>query len=247
VLEALARAGRGGASVERVLLADEPGALGWWRDRAAEAARSVGAVVARGPRTALDRIAGGAAHQGVAARLAARRFEALDDVLAGEQPPSLLVLVDGVEDPRNLGAIIRTAAAAGAAAVLVPERRCAAVGPACAKAAAGALERVRLARVKNVHRALEALREAGVWTVGLEVGARTPWTEADLRRPTCLVVGGEEAGLSRLARERCDTLVGLPMSSGVESLNASAAAAIVLFEAVRQRRGASGAPATVPE
>lgn len=224
-----------GLPLDHVWVADEPATLGWWRPLDRDA-RRLGAIVSRSPRSALDRLAGGAVHQGVVARAAEGRLAELEDILDGCRDPALFVLADGIEDPRNLGALIRSAAAAGCDGVLLPERRSAGLTPTTAKAAAGALARVPLGRVKNVQRALEALGERSIWTVGLEAGAPPLWS-VDLARPTCLVVGGEGRGLSRLARERCDALAGIPLERGVESLNAAVAAAVALFEAVRQRGG----------
>jgi len=219
---------------ERIWVADDPAGRAWWSRGPAALAQAAHVPVLFVPRAALDRMAAGqAAHQGVIARAAAIPLREPEELMDAE-PGALLVLVDGVEDPRNLGAIIRSASGAGATGVLLPERRVAGLGPACAKASAGALRRMPLARVKSVQRALEGLSRAGIWTVGLAAGERPVW-ETDLRRPTCLVIGGEERGLSRLARERCDDLAGIPMSSSLESLNASVAASIALFEAVRQR------------
>lgn len=232
---ALAEAIAEGLPLDRVWVSDEPGILAWWRAHEG-AARDLGAVIARSPRSVLDRLAGGAVHQGILGRLAEGRLVEMEDILAGAASPALLILADGVEDPRNLGALIRSAAAAGCDGVLLPERRSAGLTPTTAKAAAGALARVPIGRVKNVQRALESLAESGIWTVGLEAGAKPLWT-LDLARPTCIVVGGEGRGLSRLARERCDQLGGIPLQRGVESLNTSVAAAIALFEAVRQRSG----------
>ena len=223
-----------GTPIDRVWVSDDGATMSWWRPLDA-AARALGAVITRAPREALDRLAGGAVHQGILARVSQARVVALEDVLDASPPPTLLVLADGVEDPRNLGAIVRAAAAAGSDCVVLPERRAAGLTPSAAKAAAGALGRIPLARVKNVQRALEAMAERDVWTVGLVAGAVPIW-EIDLARPTCLIVGGEGGGLSRLARERCDLVAGIPLARGVESLNAATAIAVALFEAVRQRR-----------
>lgn len=186
----------------------------------------------------LDRLAPGVAHQGIAARVTEATFREPDDLLRNAPAPALVVLVDGVEDPRNLGAIVRSAAAAGAGGLLLPERRTAPLGPAAAKASAGTLRILPVARVKNAVRGLEMLAEAGIWTVGLAAGGRPLW-DLDLVRPTCLVLGAEGAGLSRLVRERCDEIGGLPLHPGVDSLNVSVAAGIALFEALRQRAASS--------
>lgn len=203
------------------------------------AAREAGAVVQDAPRHRLDRLAEGAAHQGVAARVAPRPLLALDELLAGlsGRDEVLLVLLDRVEDPRNLGAIVRSAAAAGADGVLVPERRSAGLTPGAAKTAAGALERIPIARVGSVAQAVSRLQDAGLRCVGLDAEGRTAWSGPDLGGRLCLVVGAEDRGLSRLVRERCDELVSFPLAAGVESLNAAVAASLALYEAVRQREG----------
>jgi 23S rRNA (guanosine2251-2'-O)-methyltransferase len=232
---------RDGDIPERIWVAEDPACRAWWSRGPATLAQAAHVPVLFVPRAALDRlVAGQAVHQGVVARAAAVLLCDLEELVDGAAG-TLLVLVDGIEDPRNLGAVIRSAAGAGATGVLLPERRVAGLGPACAKAAAGALRRVPLARVKSVQRALERLSRAGIWTVGLAAGARPVW-ETDFVRPTCLVIGGEERGLSRLARERCDDLAGIPMASGLDSLNASVAASVALFEAVRQRGRAPERP-----
>ncbi len=217
------------------MVCDEGGAIAWFGREGGDEARRRGVPVARVPRIALDRLAGGAAHQGIAARVTLASLMGLDELLAAAARPALLLLVDGVEDPRNLGAILRSAAAAGAGGVLLPERRVAPLGPACAKASAGTIRLVRLARVKSPVRGLEALRDAGIWTVGLSAGGES-LHDVDLARPTCLVVGGEGSGLTRLVRERCDVVAGLPLAPGVDSLNAAVAAGVALYEALRQRR-----------
>lgn len=184
----------------------------------------------------LDRLVPGTAHQGIVARVAPHAYAELDDILAaarGDDP--LLVLLDEVTDPHNLGAIIRTAEAAGAHGVVIPRRRAAAVTPAVVKASAGAIEFVPVARVGNLAVTIDALKEKGIWVVGADASARQTIWDAPLDGPLALVVGGEDKGLGRLVREKCDLLVKLPMAGRVNSLNASVAAALVLFEAVRRR------------
>ena len=146
------------------------------------------------------------------------------------------MVLDGIEDPQNVGAILRTVDAAGATGVVRQTRRAAPLDGAAAKASAGAVHHVPVADVVNIARAIEELKEAGVWTVGLDAEAKTPYYELDLTVPTALVVGAEGHGLRRLVRERCDFVAAIPMAGHVSSLNVSAAAAIVLFDAVRQRR-----------
>ncbi len=188
----------------------------------------------------LDRLAGGAAHQGVVATVRALDTYAVADLVAVRTPPLVLVL-DGIEDPRNLGAIARTLDAAGGSGLVVPERRAAPVTGAAVKASAGALVHVPLAPVVNLPRALEELKAAGVWTIGLEAEADQSLYDLDLRLPSAFVIGGEGRGLHRLVRERCDWRAALPMRGRVSSLNVSVAAAVALFEAVRQRSAAAPA------
>jgi len=179
------------------------------------------------PREALDRACHGAVHQGVVAFGAAQRYAGLEQVLAGAE---LLVLLDGVEDPHNLGAIVRTAHAAGASAVLVPERRAAGLTEAVAKAAAGALEHLPVVRIGNVTRTLEDLKTRGFWIYGLDERASQLYSEADYARPTVFVLGAEGRGLHELVKKHCDALVRIPMAGTISSLNVSVAAGIVLFE-----------------
>lgn len=184
----------------------------------------------------LDRMAEGALHQGIIASVAPYAYADLDDILAGlkEQEP-LLVLLDGINDPHNLGAIIRSAGAAGAHGVVIPSRRAASVTPVAARASAGAVEYVPVARVTNIAVTIELLKERGIWVAGADPAAKQLFWDAPLDGPLAVVVGGEDRGISRLVREKCDILVRLPMAGRVNSLNASVAAALVLFEAVRQR------------
>jgi 23S rRNA (guanosine2251-2'-O)-methyltransferase len=183
----------------------------------------------------LDRAAGGGVHQGVVAELAAAAPLDIADLLAGAATP-LLVVLDGVEDPQNVGAILRTVDAAGADGVIRQSRHAAPLDGAAAKASAGAVAHVKVAEVVNIARAVEELKEAGVWTVGLAGDAPKSYDELDLTVPTAIVVGAEGAGLRRLVRDRCDFLASIPMRGHVDSLNVSVATSIVLFEALRQRR-----------
>ena len=188
------------------------------------------------PAVALDRVTRGAGHQGIVAWLEPLRSYSVGDLLDHATPPALLLVLDGVEDPQNLGAVLRTAEAAGVDGVIRQRRRAAPLGGAVAKASAGALALVRIASVVNVARALDELKAAGVWTVGLAQAGRYAYDEVDLTTPTALVVGAEGTGLRRLIRERCDWLVSIPLLGRVESLNLSVATGIALYEAVRQRR-----------
>jgi 23S rRNA (guanosine2251-2'-O)-methyltransferase len=191
-------------------------------------------------RSRLDRLAGGGVHQGVVAELLPRRFLSLRELL--ERTPTLLVALDGVQDPQNLGAILRTAEACGAEGAILPERRGAPLGPAAIKASSGATELLPLCRVSGLASALPEVRRAGLWCVALDPrGEHAAW-DFDLRQPVCLVVGGEGAGLHRLVRERCDLGLRIPLRGRVESLNASAAAAALLYEVVRQRAAGESRP-----
>ena len=200
------------------------------------AARDAGVPVQRQPRVALDRLSGGGRHQGVVAMVGGMTYADPGDVLGRLNGPALLVVLDGIEDPRNLGGTIRSAAAAGADALFLPERGAAGLTAACVKASAGAAERLPVARIGNVVSFLKSLKERGIWVVGLDPEGDRGWTEFDLRQPVALVFGAEGRGLRRLARETCDLVLSIPLAQGVESLNLSVAAGIVLFEAVRQRR-----------
>ena len=199
-------------------------------------ARQKGIVVERVDAAALERAARGGVHQGVVADLEAAREYTVEDLVAAAAPePPLIVVLDGVEDPHNVGAILRTANAAGVHGIVRQERHAASLDGIVAKASAGALAHVRIATVVNIARAIEELKEAGVWTVGLAGGAPEPYDAVDFTVGTAVVLGAEGTGLRRLVRERCDRLVSLPMRGAVESLNVSVAAGVVLYEAVRQR------------
>jgi 23S rRNA (guanosine2251-2'-O)-methyltransferase len=184
----------------------------------------------------LDRDTRGGIHQGVVALIESMREYSVDELIRGAGGPPLLVVLDGIEDPHNLGAILRTADAAGVDGVIVQSRRSASLGGAAAKASAGAVAYSRIAIVVNIARTLDELKAAGVWTVGLAADAGTPYSQVDFTLPTAVVLGAEEAGLRRLVRERCDVLAAIPMWGHVDSLNVSVAAGVTLFEAVRQRR-----------
>jgi 23S rRNA (guanosine2251-2'-O)-methyltransferase len=185
----------------------------------------------------LDRETSGAAHQGVAAEVRLRDTWSVEDLVADATDVPLIVVLDGIEDPHNVGAILRTLDAAGADGLVRQSRHAAALGGAAAKASAGAVAHTKIAEVVNIARALETLKEAGVWTVGLAGQADARYDQIDFTLPSALVVGAEGTGLRRLVRERCDWLVSIPMLGHVQSLNVSVAAGIVLFEAVRQRSG----------
>jgi 23S rRNA (guanosine2251-2'-O)-methyltransferase len=237
VLEAL-RAGN--RSVEQIIVAE--GAHLYRLRELMELARQSNVPVRRAPRAEFARAVGaGANHQGVLAVVAAARYADAEELLdalsarVGTAEPPLAVVLDGVEDPRNLGAILRTVECAGAHAVFIPERRAAGLTDTVAKAAAGALEHVAVARVGNVSRLIDELKRRGIWTVGTSGEAGMEYTEWDYTQATALVFGGEGAGLHRLVRERSDVLVRIPLRGHTESLNVSVAAGIVLYEALRQR------------
>ncbi len=190
---------------------------------------------------ALDRAARGGVHQGIVAELEALRDYSIDELVAAASPqPPLLIVLDGIEDPHNLGAILRSVDAAGAHGVVRQARHAAAIEGIAAKASAGAVSYVKIATVVNIARALEELKESGVWTVGLAGEATEAYDLVDYTLPTALVVGAEGEGLRRLTRERCDRLVHIPMLGSVSSLNVSVATGVALFEASRQRRTKSG-------
>ncbi|MDR5683068.1 MAG: 23S rRNA (guanosine(2251)-2'-O)-methyltransferase RlmB [Armatimonadota bacterium] len=184
------------------------------------------------------------AHQGVIALISPHRTVELEALLkqATARGAPFLVLLDGIEDPRNLGAIVRTAEAAGAHGVVIPRRRAAGLSPAVAKASAGAIEHVPVAMVTNMAQAVKACRAAGLLTVAADPRALRCYDEVALRPPLALVIGGERSGVRRLVRERCDLTVRIPMRGRISSLNASVAAAILLFEVVRQHRHGHGGP-----
>jgi 23S rRNA (guanosine2251-2'-O)-methyltransferase len=186
-------------------------------------------------RETLDRMAGGVAHQGLIAVVSAKPVLLLQEVLENARDPALLVALDGVEDPRNLGAILRSAEAAGVDGALLPERHSAGLSETVGRASAGALEHVQVARVGNLVQALETLKARGIWIVGFDAAGGERWDAVDLTRPVCLVLGGEARGIRRLVREHCDHLVTIPHFGHVGSLNVSVAAGIALYEAVRQR------------
>ena len=233
---AVTEALRSGRAVNKVYLADgdTDKALG----RLAAMARDAGAVVVRIDRRKLNEMSPTGAHQGIIASVAAHEYATLDDILAlaekRGQPP-LIVLCDELSDPHNLGAIIRTAECAGAHGVVIPKRRSVGLTAVVGKASAGALEYLPVARVSNISAAIRELKQRGVWVYGTAADADTDLYHADLKGPAAIVIGNEGAGMSRLVAESCDLRVSIPMKGQISSLNASAAAAILLYEAVRQR------------
>ena len=191
-------------------------------------------------RRALDRLTRGGVHQGVAAELQPLPAYTIAELVAEAPGPALLVVLDSVEDPQNVGAIVRSVDAAGADGVVRQARHAAPLDGATAKASAGAVNHVRIATVVNISRAIEELKEANVWTIGLDDSATETYDAVDYTVPTAFVVGAEGTGLRRLVRESCDRLVSIPMAGAVSSLNVSVATGVALFEAVRQRRAAAG-------
>jgi 23S rRNA (guanosine2251-2'-O)-methyltransferase len=188
-------------------------------------------------RTELDRMAGNAAHQGVVAVTSAKQYSDLDDVVGAKRGQySLVVVLDGVEDPHNLGAVLRTADAAGADGIVIPERRAASVTGTVTKASAGASEHLPIAKVTNIARTVEELKERNLWTVGLDERGSQTYDALDYNMDCALVLGAEGKGLHDLVKRKCDFLVSIPMLGKVSSLNVSVAAAVVLYEIVRQRR-----------
>ena len=186
----------------------------------------------------LDRLVAGARHrhQGVIADVEDATAFSVEDLVIGAKGAALILVLDGIEDPQNVGAILRTVDAAGADGVVRQSRHAARLDGAAAKASAGAVSHVKIAEVVNIARAIQDLKQAGVWTVGLAADAPRRYDEVDLTPPTAVVVGAEGSGLRRLVRERCDWLVSIPMLGHVESLNVSVATGIAVFEAIRQRR-----------
>ena len=226
ILESL----KAGHPLDRILIAK--GAGGPRMQQIIDLARRASVPVRFEERAGLDRMAGTPAHQGVVAVGASKRYAELEDVAPAAQ---LLVVLDGVEDPHNLGAVIRTAHAAGAGAVIIPERRAAGLTDVVAKAAAGALEYLPVVRAANINRTLEQLKERGYWIYGLDERGAGDYDRVEYNAPTVLVFGGEGKGLHELVRQHCDVLVRIPMEGHIPSLNVSVAAGIVLFECKRRR------------
>jgi 23S rRNA (guanosine2251-2'-O)-methyltransferase len=216
-----------------------------------EEAKSRGVVVQYVDKRKLDQLVPGLTHQGVVAQAAPAEYVEVDELLAraaerGEPP--FLVLLDEVEDPHNLGSVLRTVDCTGAHGVIVPKRRSASLTAVVAKTSAGAVEYVPVARVANLVQTIEKLKEAGVWIAGADAAAETDVFQSNLTGPLAVVIGSEGRGLSRLVREKCDFLISLPMFGRINSLNASVAAGVILYEAVRQRKERSlRAAAAVPE
>lgn len=211
-----------------------------------ELARQKGVPVHRVPRLDLDRTLGEVRHQGVVARIAAARYADADDLLdtletkIGSSDPPLVLGLDAIEDPRNMGSILRTSECAGVHGVFIAERRAVGLTGAVAKVAAGALEYVAVARVTNLVRLIEQLKARNIWVVGAAGDATQSYTDWDWTLPAAIFLGSEGHGLHRLVREHCDTLVRIPVSGKLDSLNVSVAAGVLLYEARRQRTLATG-------
>lgn len=234
VIEAL----RAGTAIDKIYLAkgETDSALG----HIANTARANGVVVVNTDRRKLDQMSRTHAHQGVIAVAAVRDYASVEDIFLraeerGEAP--LLVICDELSDPHNLGAVIRTAECAGAHGVVIPKRRSAGLTAIVAKTSAGAVSHIPVARVPNLTALMKDLQKRGVWIFGAEMNGSTSLYEADLKGPAAIVIGSEGSGMSRLVAETCDFTVSIPMKGKINSLNASAAAAILLYEAVRQRQG----------
>ena len=235
---AIAEAIKSGRTIDKVFIAagDTDKSL----QHLAAQAKEAGAVVVPVDRRKLDMMSTTHSHQGIIALAAAREYYTLDDLLAvaaekGEAP--LLVICDELSDPHNLGAILRTAECAGAHGVIIPKRRSVGLTATVAKASAGAVEYVKVARVTNINTAIAELKEKGVWIFGTAAEGSVPMYKANLTVPAAIVIGSEGDGMSRLVRQNCDVTVHIPMKGQINSLNASNAASILLYEAVRQRLG----------
>ena len=234
---ALSEALSSGRTVDKVFIAE--GSTDRALARLAALAKQAGAVVVETDRRKLDQMSATGAHQGVIAQVAAHDYATIDDMFAraeGSGRPPLIVLCDELSDPHNLGAIIRTAECAGAHGVIIPKRRSVGLTAVVGKTSAGALEYMPVARVANLTAAIDELKSRGVWVFGTAADGDTALYKADLKNAAAIVIGNEGSGMSRLVAERFDFKVSIPMLGSISSLNASAAAAILLYEAVRQRQ-----------
>ncbi len=235
---ALTEALKAGRTIDKVFIAD--GDIDKGLQRLAAQAKEAGAVVVPVDRRKLDLMSTTHAHQGIIAQAAAHEYATVEDILQeaadrGQAP--LIVICDELSDPHNLGAILRTAECAGAHGVIIPKRRSVGLTATVAKASAGAVEYMKVARVTNIAATIRELKEQGVWVFGTAAEGSVPMYQADLAGAAALVIGNEGQGVSRLVRDLCDVMVNIPMSGRISSLNASAAASILLYEAVRQRLG----------
>jgi len=225
-----------GRPLDRILIAR--GRHGDRVEEIVQKAKARGVPVRFEDRQQLDRLTGSREHQGIVALVAAKDSVELQDLIAANDGHGLLVLLDGVEDPHNLGAIVRTSLAAGAQGVVIPGRRAAGLTDTVERASAGALAHLPVARVTNLVRAMEEMKQAGYWLVGLDEHADKNYTDVDLKGAVGIVLGSEGDGLHELTRKRCDFLVSIPTTGPVRSLNVSVAAGVILFELVRQRNSA---------
>lgn len=235
---ALTEALKAGRTIDKVFIA--AGETDRGLQRLAAQARDAGAVVVPVDRRKLDMMSTTHAHQGVIAQAAAHVYYSIDDILeeaAARGENALIVICDELSDPHNLGAIMRSAECAGAHGVIIPKRRSVGLTATVAKASAGAVEYMKVARVTNISNAICELKEKGVWVFGTAAEGSIPMYKADLTGPAGIVVGNEGDGMSQLVRKNCDVMVSIPMKGNISSLNASAAASILLYEAVRQRLG----------
>ena len=233
---ALQEALKNGRTVDKVYIAS--GEIDRALQRLAAQAKEAGAVVVTVDRRKLDAMSFTHAHQGVIAQAAAHTYCSIDDILgeaASRGEPPLIVICDELSDPHNLGAILRSAECAGAHGVIIPKRRSVGLTATAAKASAGAIEYMKVARVTNINAAIAELKEKGVWIFGTAAEEAVSMHKADLSGPAAIVIGNEGAGISPLVRKNCDVMVSIPMKGKISSLNASAAAAILLYEALRQR------------
>ena len=235
---ALTEALRAGRTIDKVFIAD--GDTDRALQRLAADAKEAGAVIVPVDRRKLDQMSFTRSHQGVIALAAAHDYYTIDDILeeaAARGENALIVICDELSDPHNLGAIMRSAECAGAHGVIIPKRRSVGLTATVAKASAGAVEYMKVARVTNINNAINELKEKGVWVFGTAAEGSVPMYKADLSGPAAIVIGNEGDGMSPLVRKNCDMLVHIPMKGRISSLNASAAASILLYEAVRQRLG----------
>ena len=235
---ALTEALRAGRTIDKVFIADGDTDRGL--QRLAAEAKEAGAVIVPVDRRKLAQMSFTRSHQGVIALAAAHDYYTVDDILeeaAARGENALIVICDELSDPHNLGAIMRSAECAGAHGVIIPKRRSVGLTATVAKASAGAVEYMKVARVTNINQTIEELKEKGIWVFGTAAEGSVPMYKADLTGPAAIVIGNEGDGMSPLVRKNCDMLVHIPMKGRISSLNASAAASILLYEAVRQRLG----------
>ncbi len=232
VMEAL----ESGRPIDKIFIAE--GVKDHFSNRMYEHARNRGIVVQRVDRTVLDRMTATGSHQGIIALGAAKEYVGVDDILsiASERKEApFVIILDGITDPHNTGSIIRTAEACGVHGVIIPKRRAAGLTPIVEKASAGALEHMAVAKVANIPQTIDILKDRGLWIAGAEMNGAVLYSKADMKGPIALVIGSEGEGIGRLTASRCDFLLKIPMLGRISSLNASAAAAVLMYEVSRQR------------